>query len=104
MPKSGGCGPRDKPFNTMLSQAEIKNPLVSVIVPTLNRPAMLRDALASIAVQTYAPVEIVVVNDAGVDVEHVVEPSRFKQRIVYLKHTTNKGLPAARNTGLNGAS
>ena len=88
----------------MVSQAEIKNPLVSVIVPTLNRPAMLKDALASIAAQTYAPIEIIVVNDAGVDVERVVEQSRFKQRVVYLKHTTNKGLPAARNTGLKAAS
>jgi len=88
----------------MLSQADRKNPLVSVIVPTLNRPAMLRDALASIAAQTYSPIEIIVVNDAGGDVEGVVSRFGLKQRIVYLKHAINKGLPAARNTGLKGAS
>jgi glycosyltransferase involved in cell wall biosynthesis len=88
----------------MLTQADRKNPLVSVIVPTLNRPAMLRDALASIAAQTYSPIEIIVVNDAGVDVEGVVSRFGLKQRIVCLKHAINKGLPAARNTGLKAAS
>jgi glycosyltransferase involved in cell wall biosynthesis len=88
----------------MLSQADRKNPLVSVIVPTLNRPAMLRDALASIAAQTYSPIEIIVVNDAGGDVEGVVSLFGLKQRIVYLKHAINKGLSAARNTGLKAAS
>jgi len=88
----------------MLSQADRKNPLVSVIVPTLNRPAMLRDALASIAAQTYSPIEIIVVNDAGGDVEGMVSRFGLKQRIVYLKHAINKGLSAARNTGLKAAS
>jgi glycosyltransferase involved in cell wall biosynthesis len=88
----------------MLSQADRKNPLVSVIVPTLNRPAMLQDALASIAAQTYSPIEVIVVNDAGVDVEGVVSRFGLKERIVYLKHAINKGLPTARNTGLKAAS
>jgi len=61
--------------------------------------------LASIAAQTYSPIEMIVVNDGGVDVEGVVARSRFKQqRIVYLKHAINKGLSAARNTGLKAAS
>jgi glycosyltransferase involved in cell wall biosynthesis len=65
---------------------------------------MLRDALASIAAQTYSPIEIIVVNDAGGDVEGVVSLFGLKQRIVYLKHAINKGLSAARNTGLKAAS
>ena len=88
----------------MIPRAGIKNPLISVIVPTFNRPAMLKDALASIAAQTYKPIEIIVVNDAGVDVECVVSRLGFEQRIIYLRHDTNKGLPAARNTGLKVAS
>src|ERR1044071_3963007 len=91
-------------INSMLDQAEEQNPLVSVIIPTFNRPTMLKDALASIAAQTYAPVEIIVVNDAGVDFDYVVSPFRHKQRVIYLKHDTHRGLPAARNTGLRAAS
>src|ERR1043166_3977977 len=91
-------------FNSMLSQAKKDSPLVSVIIPTLNRPAMLKDALASIAAQTYTPIEIIVVNDAGVDVECVVSQFKLKHHIVYLKHATHKGLPAARNTGIKAAS
>jgi glycosyltransferase involved in cell wall biosynthesis len=95
---------REAKLRPIKSQPKTTNPLVSVIVPTLNRPAMLKEALASIASQTYTPIEIIVVNDAGVEVEDVISALRFNQRIVYLKHATNKGLPAARNTGLKAAS
>ena len=47
-------------------------PLVSIIVPTKNRPRLLRRLLGSLRAQTYAPVEIIVVNDGGVDVAGVV--------------------------------
>jgi len=47
-------------------------PLVSVIVPTRNRPAMLRDALESVARQGYRHWEAVVVNDGGQDVADVI--------------------------------
>jgi hypothetical protein len=40
-------------------------PLVSIVIPTLDRPAMLRDALASIRAQTYRNVETIVVVDGG---------------------------------------
>src|SRR4051812_38104251 len=88
----------------MSSLTDIRNPLVSVIVPTFNRPAMLKDALASIFAQTYAPIEIIVVNDGGIDAELAIAASNCKSRVVYLKHTSNKGLPAARNTGIKAAS
>ena len=65
---------------------------------------MLKDALNSVAAQTYAPIEVIVVNDAGVDVESMISPFKKKQRISYIKHNAHKGLPAARNTGLRAAS
>lgn len=40
-------------------------PLVSIVIPTLDRPAMLRDALTSIRAQTYRNVETIVVVDGG---------------------------------------
>ncbi|MGZ9148858.1 MAG: glycosyltransferase family 2 protein, partial [Candidatus Deferrimicrobiaceae bacterium] len=48
-------------------------PLVSVIVPTYNRPEMLADCLRSILHQTYPNVEIIVVNDGGVDVKKIID-------------------------------
>ncbi|MGH7258803.1 MAG: glycosyltransferase, partial [Nitrospiraceae bacterium] len=77
-----------------------ERPLVSVIVPTHNRPAMLTEAVRSILAQTYPEIEIIVVNDAGTDVEHVVASLNETRRISYVRHGTNRGLAAARNTAL----
>lgn len=80
-----------------------KSPAVSVIVPTYNRPEMLREAIRSILDQTFKNFEIIVVNDAGQDVSSVVQ-SFNSPKIVYLSHETNKGLAATRNTGIRAAS
>lgn len=42
-----------------------ERPLVSIVVRTKDRPKLLREALHSIAAQTYRPLEVVVVNDGG---------------------------------------
>lgn len=75
-------------------------PLVSVIVPTHNRPATLRVALESILAQTLQDFEIVVVNDAGDDVAALVTSLDPHGRISYVRHGVNRGLAAARNSGL----
>jgi len=75
-------------------------PLVSVIVPTYNRPGMLGDTLQSILNQTYHNIEIIVVNDAGADVEGIVNHHNHNGRISYARHASNRGLGAARNTGI----
>jgi glycosyltransferase involved in cell wall biosynthesis len=75
-------------------------PLVSVIVPTYNRPEMLAGCLRSILNQTYPNVEIIVVNDGGVDVKKVIDPLNEKNTITFLEHPVNRGMAAARNTGI----
>ncbi len=79
-----------------------RKPLVSVIVPTFNRPDMLADTLKSILAQTYPAIEIVVVNDAGCNVEKLVK--EVAPNAVYIAHPHNRGLAAARNTGINHAT
>jgi FkbM family methyltransferase len=76
------------------------DPLVSVIVPTYNRPDMLAEALKSILKQTFQDFEIVVVNDAGMSVEDVVSKLNTEKKIAYVSHAGNRGLAAARNTGI----
>ncbi|MFQ5828089.1 MAG: glycosyltransferase [Candidatus Methylomirabilia bacterium] len=75
-------------------------PMVSVIVPTYNRPETLTEALRSILDQSYQDFEIITVNDCGMDVEHVITPLNHGGRITYIKHGRNRGLGAARNTGI----
>jgi cellulose synthase/poly-beta-1,6-N-acetylglucosamine synthase-like glycosyltransferase len=53
-------------------------PLVSVIIPTKDRPEMLQEAVNSVLNQSYSYVEAVVINDAGCDVSHNLESFKFE--------------------------
>lgn len=78
-------------------------PAVSVIVTTYNRPERLRTALASVMAQTFQDFEIIVVNDGGEAVDAVVRAADQHHRITLINHDRNRGLAAARNTGLRQA-
>ncbi|MCC6346200.1 MAG: glycosyltransferase, partial [Nitrospirales bacterium] len=78
-------------------------PAVSVIIPTCNRPAALREALASVLAQTYRSFEIIVVNDGGVDISEIVRSCNGEGKIVSLRHEERRGCSAARNTALRAA-
>ena len=80
-----------------------RKPMVSIIVPTFNRPERLRTALQSIAQQSLQDYEVVVVNDAGVPIADVVEVFNGDGRITIVNHDRNRGLAASRNTGLRHA-
>lgn len=82
---------------------ENRMPLVSVVVATYNRPETLPDCLRSILCQTYPNIEIVVVNDAGIDVKEIIDSMNVKGMIKYIELPVNRGLAAARNTGIAAA-
>jgi len=46
--------------------------LVSVIIPTFQRPLRLWQALESVGSQTYSAVEIVVINNGGKSVDDII--------------------------------
>jgi len=75
-------------------------PQVSVIIPTRNRPDFLRGALLSVLSQTYQNFEIIVVDDASTDNTSEIVAAFNDERITLLRHDTNKGGSAARNTGI----
>jgi glycosyltransferase involved in cell wall biosynthesis len=75
-------------------------PSVSVIIPTHNRADFLRGALSSVLNQTYQNFEIIVVDDASSDDTATVVAAFNDERIRFLRHDTNKGGSAARNTGI----
>src|SRR5437660_983511 len=76
---------------------------VSVVIATLNRPAMLLRALRSVAAQTYRPLEIIVVLD-GPD-ESTLEALRAKNysAIRVLQLDVRCGASGARNFGVKNA-
>lgn len=77
-----------------------KLPLVSVVIPTYNRPKELAAALDSIANQTYPEIEVIVVNDGGKDVVPVLQRFEKKLSLQYKYQEQNRGAGAARNAGM----
>ena len=72
-------------------------PLVSVVVPTYNRAALLREAVASVQRQSYAPLELIVVDDGSTDATAAGLRPLSAVRLVRQDHT---GMPGqARNAG-----
>jgi len=76
-------------------------PLVSVIIPTCDRPVLLARALESVLAQTYRNLECIVVNDAGADVQAVLAAYHPCISLSTTVHATRRGLPATRNTALD---
>lgn len=80
-------------------------PLVSVVIPTFNRPQYLQRCIESIKNQTYKNIEIIVVDDNNPntlerrETEKVLSLYKNNSNIIYLKHERNKNGSAARNTG-----
>lgn len=73
-------------------------PRVSVVVPTYNRSERLRGALASVASQTFADLECIVVDDASTeDIRPIV--AEFDDRFRLVRREINGGCSAARLYG-----
>ena len=79
-------------------------PLLSVVVATWNRPERLDEALRSVALQgADVPFEVIVVNDGGVDIGHVVARWARLMPVESVNLEANAGLARARNEGIRRA-
>jgi glycosyltransferase involved in cell wall biosynthesis len=80
---------------------DVNSPLVSVVIPTYNRASFLRRAIESVLSQDYPGKEVVVVDDASTDeTEKEIAPWARDQGAVWVRHESNRGESAARNTGI----
>lgn len=78
--------------------------MISVILPTFNRDKTVADAVESVLNQTYANLELIVVDDGSVDnTEQTLSRFLADSRFRYVKQK-NSGAADARNTGLDLAS
>jgi glycosyltransferase involved in cell wall biosynthesis len=78
-------------------------PLVSVILPTFNRAYIIEQAVRSVLAQTFEDFEVLVVDDGSTDDTERVVMAMRDPRLRYLRHETNQGGAAARNTGIAAA-
>ncbi len=82
-------------------------PLVSAIITTYNRPELLRRAIESVHDQSYSRLELVVVDDCSDESpEAVIEDVRSDrfENVVFCRHEENRGVSAARNTGIEASN
>lgn len=73
-------------------------PLVSVIIPTYNSVAYVTAAVASVLAQTFADLEILVIDDGSTDETSEVMAG-YGTRVRYLRQE-NSGVAIARNRGI----
>ena len=74
--------------------------LVSVVIPSHNRPLMLKRAVNSVLNQTYGDIECIVVDDASNQSTFNIIDSFDDNRLKYYRHDVKKGASASRNTGI----
>jgi glycosyltransferase involved in cell wall biosynthesis len=73
-----------------------RGPLVSIIIPCYNGETYLAQAIESALMQTYQPVEIIVVDDGSTDNSPAIA-QRFPVQYI---HQQNQGLTPTRNLGI----
>lgn len=80
-----------------------QQPLVTVYIATHNRPELLARAVSSCIAQTYAALEIIVVDD-GSSTENAEKNALLMAeypQVKYIKLASSGGAPAARNVAIN---
>ena len=82
----------------------ISNFKVSVIIPTHNRPELLKKAVSSVLNQTYKNLEIIVIDDGLEKRAEEVINSFHDTQLKYIQHLEEKGGSAARNLGIKNAT
>lgn len=81
----------------------MSSPKVSVIIPSYNYADYVATAVQSVLDQTFADFEVIVVDDGSKD--HTAEViGQFTDKRVQYIYQENRGLPAARNTGIKASS
>jgi len=78
----------------------VKSPVVSVVIPTHNRSALLKLTLLTALWQRDVDLEVIVVDDGSTDDTAATVASFSDPRVRLLRHDTPQGVTTARNHGI----
>ncbi|WP_353861963.1 glycosyltransferase family 2 protein [Azospirillum formosense] len=78
----------------------MEEPLVSIVIPVFNRAHTLRRAVDSVRAQDAGCWELILVDDGSTDQGCDLVAAYGDPRIRVLRHSTNRGAAAARNSGV----
>ena len=79
-------------------------PLISIVIPVYNRADLIGGAIKSCLLQNYDPFEIILVDDCSSDdLQAALTPFSGDERVRLIRHEHNRGVSAARNSGVEAA-
>jgi len=78
--------------------------MVSIVLPTYNRGALIGRAIRSVLDQTYQDFELIVVDDGSTDATAEEVGRVGDRRVRYIRLAENRGAGAARNVGIRDAA
>jgi glycosyltransferase involved in cell wall biosynthesis len=81
----------------------MKEPVVSVVVPTFNRADLLGETLQSILAQTLRDLELIVVSDGSTDGTRAVVEGLGDPRVQFIEQANSGGPAGPRNRGVRAA-
>jgi glycosyltransferase involved in cell wall biosynthesis len=86
----------------MTSSPDVQDlpPLFSVVIPTHNRPQLLRRAVASVLAQNFADFEVLVVDDGSIAPASEALSGLADSRLRLFRNDIAQGVSAARNHGV----
>jgi glycosyltransferase involved in cell wall biosynthesis len=82
----------------------MQTPFFSVVIPLFNKEKYIQNAIVSIQNQTYTNFELIIIDDGSTDNSAEKVKPYLSEKIKLIAHDKNKGLSAARNTGIQKAT
>lgn len=79
---------------------QARMPFFSIVIPVYNRELEIMRALQSCLSQSFADLEVIVVDDASTDHTRAAVESLGDPRVLLLTHEKNRGVCPARNSGI----
>lgn len=86
-----------------MMSSELQRPFFSIVIPMYNREGFICRAVDSCLRQSYRDFELIIVDDGSVDSSVAVAKRIEDPRITVVEHRDNKGVCAARNSGIRTA-